>query len=114
MNWLHEYLSPTLTSALGTTFLHSIWQGLLVCVFVFISFNLIKNRKSTSRFYVALAAILLFFITVCGTFVVSYQEAVAIHKLSLLSSTTEIQDNGIFPMVDVINITTNESLWYSA
>ena len=53
MNSFSQYLSPELTSALGWTFIHSLWQGCLLMILLMLG-QKIFNLKSIGKYWSAL------------------------------------------------------------
>ncbi len=73
MNFLTHILSEELTFALGSTLLHSIWQGAAVALFLVIIQLGIQRSSSNSKYLIGIAAMFLIFVLSVVTFFHSYQ-----------------------------------------
>lgn len=74
MNWLTEYISEVIIHALGMTFLHSIWLGILAAFVVSIAFYIFKETRADLRYNISLGAMMAFFLAVCTTFTIYYED----------------------------------------
>lgn len=61
-------ISSELTYALGWTFFHSIWQGIIIGIVVAILLHLMKNKTAASRYLIANIGLLAMFTTAFVTF----------------------------------------------
>lgn len=75
MNYLNELLPQALTSALGWTLLHSLWQGALAALVVAALMLLLHRSSSTIRYFVAVTALFTTFCMTVATFMVLYDAA---------------------------------------
>ncbi|MEQ9287503.1 MAG: M56 family metallopeptidase [Cyclobacteriaceae bacterium] len=73
MNWLSEYISEAMIQALGMTFLHSIWQGVLAGFLVSIAFYVVKYKRADLRYNISMGVMVVFFLAVCSTFTIYYE-----------------------------------------
>lgn len=74
MNWITEYISEGIIHALGMTFLHSIWLGILAAFFVSIAFYLFKEKRADIRYNISRGVMMVFFLAVCSVFIIYYED----------------------------------------
>jgi TonB-dependent SusC/RagA subfamily outer membrane receptor len=74
MNWLTEYISEGIIHALGMTFLHSIWLGILAAFFVSVAFYVFKEKRADIRYNISRGTMMVFFLAVCATFTIYYED----------------------------------------
>src|SRR5688572_11940302 len=67
-----DFLSSSITEALGWTLVHSLWQGLTITGIVALLLKIIPLRASGYRYGIALAGLLTLVITTCVTFTTMY------------------------------------------
>lgn len=67
-----DFLSSSITEALGWTLVHSLWQGLIITGIVALLLKIIPSRASSYRYTIALAGLLLLVITIGITFTKLY------------------------------------------
>ncbi|MFT7037127.1 MAG: TonB-dependent SusC/RagA subfamily outer membrane receptor [Cyclobacteriaceae bacterium] len=91
MNWINDYFSQTVIQTLGTTFLHSIWLGLVAGIVVSVGLYLVKSKRSDLRFNISMGTMVLFFLAVLGTFIYTYSELThSSHQLQTSSGDFEL------------------------
>ncbi|MFT7157777.1 MAG: TonB-dependent SusC/RagA subfamily outer membrane receptor [Parvicella sp.] len=100
MNGLTAYISEGVIHALGMTFLHSIWLGVLAAFFVSIAFHVFKEKRANIRYNISASAMAVFFLAVCCTFIIYYEDTSnytlpSIDYEDRLSETEKIVSNGI-------------------
>ena len=56
MNKLNEIFSTTFTEALGWTLFHSLWQGAIIAVFLYLLLSIFRQGQSRIRYFIAVSA----------------------------------------------------------
>jgi len=83
MSFIYEILPDRIVNALGWTIMHSLWQGLVIGVFLFLLLYFYRHHSSNLRYNISVFSLVL----ICGlfflTFVINYKVA---ERTSLFSS----------------------------
>lgn len=91
MNGLNEFLSESLMHAIGMTFLHSIWEGIVIGILVAVLFLCKPFQSATAKYHVSVFAIGTLFLVVCFTFANLYSQALSgirVHGTAGITYTT--------------------------
>ncbi|MDN5203506.1 M56 family metallopeptidase [Fulvivirgaceae bacterium BMA10] len=91
MNSFDGIISTTLVESFGWTLLHSLWQGILIAVLLYITVNIFKKGTAALKYNLSIGALALFLLTTLTTFVIQYknQQPLLLHPLEI-SSVDEI------------------------
>ncbi len=83
MKLLYHLFTEELTTALGWTLLHALWQGALLAILLGITLVLMRKYSSKTRYFVALISLSLFVASTVATFYVMYAPALQVeHRLA--------------------------------
>ena len=89
---LNNIIPGELVSAIGSTIMHSLWQGVLISILLTAVLLFLNNKSARIRSAIAYGALMVFFSTAIFTFVGIYNNDSEIKSLSIniekVSSTT--------------------------
>lgn len=83
------FFSEPITSALGWTLLHSLWQGGVVVLFAAVALFALRKRSSVARYWVGISGLAAQVLASVVTFVLYYQPVSAVATSSLTTLQTQ-------------------------
>jgi bla regulator protein BlaR1 len=75
MSWFSGILPDQLVKAIGWTLFHSLWQGAVIVLLFMVLYYKFRQHKAELRYIISVAALLVLFLAVSVTFVVSFSAA---------------------------------------
>jgi bla regulator protein BlaR1 len=101
MNFINDLLPDQLLHALGWTFIHSLWQGVLIALIVGCFFLIFKKRAARIRYSLAVGSLVAIFILSVSTFVRYYSDSPGDWNPELALTGTDSTDK--LPLMDGLN-----------
>ena len=75
MNKLNEIFSTTFTDALGWALFHSLWQGAVIAVALFLLLSMMRQSQAKIRYFITVGAQILILVVAVITFIYQYNHA---------------------------------------
>ena len=105
MNFIYSLLSERVVEALGWTFVHSLWQGALIALLLGIFMIATHKFTSTTRYFIAVTALVFMLCCSIFTFIRSYKNAQPVNTEQLIGQTTVVQNT-----LNEVNVTAPQTV----
>src|SRR5215207_4502270 len=100
---LEEWITAVLVKAIGWTFTHSLWQGLLALLLAYTALSLMRKARPAVRYNILILIMVLFISSVIMTFIMTLQSENIVQAStpgnSSLGEFLYRQSNGSIPVI---------------
>lgn len=76
MSLLNNFFPQEIISSIGWTLFHSLWQGGIIAVILYITLYLVRNKSANLKVLLSTASLLLLIVTAIVTYNIEYSSAV--------------------------------------